>query len=219
MKPENATPPLDPDANLAALVHHTTLPHTKISLALDRMVRYIGDVASWVWLALLGIIVLNVTMRYAFGEGRIEFEELQWHLYSIGFLVGLSYVLAADEHVRIDVLHERLSLRAKCWVELYGILLLLVPFLALIIIYAVPFLLDAWNSGERSQAPGGLGQRWIVKSFLLTGFALVGVAAFSRLTRVSALLFGAPRAVKTDDPPFTSAGVQLAEEDTDHARE
>lgn len=165
---------LDPDANLAHLVHHTELPHTAISLLTDRLLRRIGDTASWVWLLLLGVIVFNVTMRYAFGEGRIELEELQWHLYSIGFLVGLSYVLAADEHVRIDVLHERMSLRAQCWIELYGILLLLLPFLLLVLVYALPF-------------------------------ALIAVAALSRLTRVSALLFGAPAPVVTSEPPFASA--------------
>ena len=33
--------------------------------------------------------MLNVTLRYVFGQGR-ELEELQWHLYALGFLLALS---------------------------------------------------------------------------------------------------------------------------------
>ena len=56
----------------------------------------------------LGIIVINVVARYVFDEGRIELEELQWHLYSVGFLFGMSYAYQADTHIRVDVLHERM---------------------------------------------------------------------------------------------------------------
>ena len=77
------------------------------------MINRIGRIVSWVWLALLIVIVTNVTLRYAFGEGRVEFEEIQWHLYSLGFLVGLSFAYTGDNHVRVDVLHERLSPRRK----------------------------------------------------------------------------------------------------------
>mgnify|MGYP006979346738 CR=1 FL=1 len=57
------------------------LPETRLSRGLDRLVRRVGDAASWLWLVLLGVVVLNVVLRYLFGEGRIEFEEIQWHLY------------------------------------------------------------------------------------------------------------------------------------------
>ena len=55
------------------------------------------------------MICTNVTLRYAFGEGRIELEEWQWHIYSVGFLLGMSYAFQADAHIRVDVLSERLS--------------------------------------------------------------------------------------------------------------
>ena len=96
------------------------LPETRLSRAIDAWLDRLGRWTSWLWLALLGVIVLNVVLRYAFGEGRIEFEEIQWHLYSTGFLLGLSYAYQADAHIRVDVLHERLSPALKAWIELYG---------------------------------------------------------------------------------------------------
>ena len=165
------------------------LPHTRVSRTLDKLIERIGEMTAWLWPILLFVIVLNVTMRYAFDQGRIEFEEIQWHLYSIGFLVALSHGLQADAHIRVDVVRGRLSPRMQAWIELYGLLLLVVPFVSLIIIYAAPFVLNSFIAGEVSSSPGGLPHRWLIKSILLIGFALLLLAALSRLTRIWVFLF------------------------------
>lgn len=145
---------------------------------------------SWVWLILLLVIVGNVFLRYALGEGRIEFEEIQWHLYSVGFLLGMSYAFQADTHIRVDVVSERLRPRTRAWIELYGLILSLFPFTALILVYATPFVIQSWSLAEVSQAPGGLPYRWLIKSVLPLGFLLLFAAGFSRLTQVWSFLFG-----------------------------
>lgn len=165
------------------------LPPTAFSLTIDGFINRIGRAISWIWVALLVVIVLNVTLRYLFGEGRVEFEEIQWHLYSMGFLIGLSYAYSGDNHIRVDVLHERLSPRRKAWVELYGILLLLLPFLALILFFSVPYVIDSFRFGEISQAPGGLPYRWLIKAMLPLGFFLLMLSTIARLTRVWSFLF------------------------------
>ncbi len=165
------------------------LPTTRVSRAIDPILIWIGQAVSWVWLLLLFIIVMNVVLRYVFGEGRIEFEEIQRHIYSVGFLLGIAYTFQADGHVRVDVLHERLPDRIKGWLELYGILLCVLPFTALILIYTVPFVTSSFALGEVSSSPGGLPYRWAIKSFLFIGFFLLLLAAVSRLTRVWVYLF------------------------------
>ena len=169
------------------------LPRTRLSGALDRLVNGVGHAISWVWGVLMLVIVANVTLRYAFGSGHVELEELQWHLYSMGFLAGLSYCVSADAHVRVDVLRERLRPRLQIWLELYGILLLLLPFVALIVWFGVPFAFEAFASGEVSQSPGGLSYRWLIKATLPLGFLLLLLSALARLLRVGSALFGAPR--------------------------
>lgn len=166
------------------------LPHTAFSRRVDPWVVKIGQWVSWLWMVLLVIIVLNVLLRYAFGEGRIEFEEIQWHLYSAGFLLGLGYAAERDAHVRVDVLHERFSPRLRAWIELYGILLMLLPFIALILVFSVPFVVSSFRLGEVSQAPGGLPYRWAIKAMLPLGFGVLLLATLSRLTRIWKLLFG-----------------------------
>ncbi len=172
---------------------HLQLPETRLSRRLDGFVRKVGDGASWLWIALLAVVVLNVVLRYVFREGRIEFEEIQWHLYATGFLVALGYAVESDDHIRVDFLRDRFSVRVQAWIELYGILLLLLPFVVLVLVYAAPFVAHSFAQGEVSAAPGGLPFRFVIKAMLIAGFGLLGVAAFSRLLRVSSLLFGFPR--------------------------
>ena len=164
-------------------------PHNAISRFIDGGLEALGRWLSYIWLVLLAVIVVNVLLRYAFSEGRIELEELQWHLYSIGFLLGLGYAYQADAHIRVDVLHERMTPRTQAWVELYGILLFLFPFIALVLIYAMPFVASSFALSEISPSPGGLPLRWLVKAFLPIGFFILLLASFSRLTRVWTFLF------------------------------
>jgi len=166
------------------------LPATRLSRVIDPLLSRIGQWASWLWLALMAIIVINVVLRYAFGEGRIEFEEIQWHLYACGFLLGLSYAYQADTHIRVDILHERMSTRTRAWIEFYGIVLFLLPFIALIIFFSVPFVSASFGLGEVSQSPGGLPYRWLIKAVLPGGFTLLLLGALSRLSRVWSFLFG-----------------------------
>mgnify|MGYP005752562689 CR=1 FL=1 len=170
-----------------------SLPETAISRPLDALVRVVGEAFSWIWAILIVLIVGNVVLRYLIGTNFVALEELQWHLYAIGFMMGLSYTLLKDGHVRVDVLAEKLPHRGRAWIELVGLLLFLGPFIYVVIADAIPFVERAWRLNETSPAPGGLPARWFLKSFIIVAFGFLGIAAFSRLTRVTAFLFGMPR--------------------------
>ena len=164
-------------------------PHTRFSRWVDGFLISLGQLTAWIWLLLLGVIVVNVTLRYFFAEGHIELEELQWHLYTLGFLSAISYAYSADAHIRVDVLREHWSLTSRAWVELYGILLLLLPFVVLVFWASVPFVIYSYETGEISEAPGGLPYRFIIKLVLPLGFALLFLAVLARLSRIVKYLF------------------------------
>ena len=176
------------------------LRETSLARTLDRIVYVVGEIFHWIWVALLAVIIINVVLRYIFSRGMIELEELQWYLYAIGWLIGLSYTFVSDGHVRVDVLHEKLSYKGKLWFELVGLLLLFLPFVFFVVIYAFPFVELSWETNERSTSANGLPARWLVKGFLLFGFVLLMLAGISRLIKVLASMFlGAPAA-----PPGTT---------------
>lgn len=187
------------NVDMEQFIHHTELPHTALSRAFDRFINIVASAAHWSWVVLMLVILVNVVLRYALGEGHIELEELQWHLYAIGWLVGLSFCYVLDDHVRVDLIHERLGLKTQAAIELFGILFLLLPFAVAVLWYAIPFVQYSFEMNEVSMAPGGLPYRWAIKAFLIVGFALLLIAMLSRLSRICALLFGFSNALKRNE--------------------
>jgi TRAP-type mannitol/chloroaromatic compound transport system permease small subunit len=174
--------------------HDMVLRETPITRIIDRSIMAVGEFFNWIWVLLVGVIIANVVLRYVFSQGMIELEELQWHLFAIGWLVGLSSTFVIDGHVRVDVLHDQLRYRTKLWLELIGLLTLFLPFVIFSLIYAIPFVELSWVTNERSTSANGLPARWIVKGFLLFSLALLNLAAISRLIKVIAsMLHGSPQ--------------------------
>jgi TRAP-type mannitol/chloroaromatic compound transport system permease small subunit len=182
-------PGAQPDALLSSRDHIPRLPETPFSRAVDPLIEWLGRVSSVLWPILVAVITVNVLMRYVLGRGLVEFEEIQWHLYAVGFLIAQAWCVQNDGHVRIDVFAEHFRTRTKCWVELFGMLVWLLPFVLLVVWFSVPFVAYSFRIGEISEAPGGLPYRFAVKAFLFVGFVLLAIATVSRLTRVLAALF------------------------------
>ena len=166
------------------------LPETRASRIIDSSVRAVGLAAGWIWVILLCVIVTNVALRYLFGEGRVEFEEIQWHLNSVAFLNAIAYAYSVDAHIRIDVVASRLKPRTQVWIELYGTVLLLIPFIVMLFIFSLPFVSHSWAVGETSQSPGGLPFRWFLKAVLPIAFLLLMLAIVARVSRLWAFLSG-----------------------------
>lgn len=185
---------IDLDAVEAASArgHALDFPRNAISNAIDRFVRGLAAVFNWIWLVLIVLIVANVLLRYVVGTNYIALEELQWHLYAVGFLLGLGYAVDLDAHVRVDVVAEHWPNRRRAWIEFFGILLFLVPFIYVVVAYALPFVTRAYAINEVSAAPGGLPYRWAIKAFIIIAFAYLGLATLSRFLRVCTDLFGRP---------------------------
>ncbi len=155
---------------------------------IDRWVIRIGQVISWVYALLIAVIITQVLLRKGFSNGQIVLEELQWHLYAIGFMFGLSYSQAKDSHVRVDLFYNQFSPTVKHIVEILGMVLFVLPLIFIVVYHSLDFVYDAWRIGERSDAPAGLPYRWLIKSVIPAAFMLLGVAVLSRIYREAYLL-------------------------------
>ncbi len=173
--------------------HALDFPRTAISDGIEAGIEFIGGILNWIWIVLVLIIVVNVVGRYALGVNYIWVEEVQWHMYAVGFMLGIGYAVKHDGHVRVDVLAMTLSARTRAWIELIGILFLIAPVVFVILTYAIPFVETSWERGEQSAAPGGLTNRWAIKAVIVIAFVFLGLAALARLLRICAYLFGFPR--------------------------
>lgn len=174
--------------------HGLDFPRTWLSDMIEAMLGSISFVLNTIWIVLVVIIVSNVVMRYALGVNYIWIEEVQWHMYAVGFMFGIGYALMHDSHVRVDVLAANFRPTVRAWIELLSIVCIILPMCYLIISYGIPFVEASYNRGERSSAPGGLANRWMIKGVIVLAFAYIALAAFARLLRVMAFLFNFPRA-------------------------
>lgn len=156
----------------------------RFSDILDGVIRAIGHCVMWTNVVLIVVIILQVVLRYGFSRGLVVLEELQWHLYAIGIMFGASYAQILDSHIRVDIIHARLSSKWRMRWDLFGIVFLLLPFIVIIFLQSLDFVDDSWRRDERSDAPLGLPWRWAIKSVIPISFALLGVATISRAVRI-----------------------------------
>jgi len=154
-----------------------------VSGALTRFVMGAGHVVMYVNGILVLVIVIQVLLRYAFGRGLVTLEELEWHLWAVAFLFGLSYCVANDSNIRMDLLYRKLSARSREWMDTFGILFLVLPFVIVIFAHGFDFAHHSWVLSESSEAPLGLPCRWVIKSFVPISMIMLGLAAVARLIR------------------------------------
>lgn len=151
--------------------------------AIDTFIDRVGSVICWLNSILVLNIVVQVFMRYALGEGKIWLEELEWHFYAILLLVGLSYCLVSDTHVRLDIFHRKFSEAKKEYIDLFGMIFLVLPLFTILVIHGLGFMATAWHVNESSPHPLGLPYWWIIKAFIPATMFLVVLAALSRIVR------------------------------------
>jgi len=144
----------------------------------------IGHVAMWANCILILVIILQVILRYGFGNGLVTLEELQWHLYAVGIMFGASYAMTLDSHIRVDIIHARLSKKWQDRWDLFGIIFLLLPFIIIIFHQSLDFVHESWRVSERSDAPMGLPFRWLIKSVIPASFGLLIISVISRALRI-----------------------------------
>ena len=134
-----------------------------------------GKWLSWLVPALVLLVSYDVIMRYFFQSGSIAIQELEWHLFSLIFLLGAAYTLKHDDHVRLDLVYRSrfMSDYRRAWINLVCSLLFLIPFCILIIKSSWPFVSQAYQFAEGSPDPGGLPYRWVLKAAIPLGFFLL----------------------------------------------
>lgn len=188
------------------MTEQPSLPSVPLADALDRFIRKIGTLFAWAYLLLILVIMTQVILRKGFSHGLIALEELEWHLYGTAVMVGLAYAQINNAHVRVDIFHANFSQRTKHWVEILGILCLVLPFITIIFLHSLEFVADSWRINESSSAPSGLPWRWLIKSVMPISLALLAVSMLSRLYREAVLLLRSYGLLAADDTPSVEGG-------------
>ena len=165
----------------------------KSLLALSRMIDALNERLSFVanWLVLLACLISagNAFSRYAFSISSNAWLEIQWYMFAAMVMLGTSFTLKKNEHVRVDIVFSNLATRRQIGVDIFGGILFLMPATLIMAYLSWPIFHNSWVENEISSNAGGL-VRWPVKIFLPLGFALLSLQGISELIKRFAMLTG-----------------------------
>ncbi|MEJ6694127.1 MAG: TRAP transporter small permease subunit, partial [Saprospiraceae bacterium] len=80
---------------------------------IESIIRWTGEKSSYINVFLVMIICIDVFMRYILNTTQTWVIELEWHLFALIFLLGASYTLQEDQHVRVDLFYADRSIKSK----------------------------------------------------------------------------------------------------------
>jgi TRAP-type mannitol/chloroaromatic compound transport system permease small subunit len=184
----------------------------RLSRAIDGLGRRTGIIANWFVLLAALVCAFDALLRYSLstvvwldrmlssgGGGRLSWlieiyrehsnslRDLQLVLFAGMVMLGASWTLKVNEHVRVDLFYASVNDRKRIWIDLTGAIFFLMPMCALLIYFSWPWFLESWTGNELSQNAGGL-PRWPAKIFLPLGFALLMLQGVSEIIKCVAAL-------------------------------
>ena len=160
-----------------------------ISAFIDVVNKQLSKIASWLVLICCLISAGNAFSRYLINMSSNAWLEIQWYMFAGMFMLGASYTLCRNEHVRVDIVYSHLSTRKQIWIDLFGGIFFLLPAAIILAWMSWPVFYTSWTEHEMSGNAGGL-IRWPVKIFLPLGFALLTAQGVSEVIKRIAMLTG-----------------------------
>ena len=145
----------------------------KVERFFDKVGNVVGYVCIFVMFLMIADVFFNVTARYFFKYGNVGLQELEWHFFSVIILLGMSYALKDDTHVRVDIFYEKMSVKKRALINMAGVILFILPLALLVAWLSWDYVVEAYESGEGSADPGGLPYRWAIKAFIPFSFWLL----------------------------------------------
>lgn len=161
---------------------------SKLSAVIDRVNQLLGKAASIMILLSCVVSAANALLRYGLDISNNWPLELQWYLFAAAVMLGASYTLRRNEHVRVDLFYSRLSDRGRLWLDLFGLVFFLMP-------ACVLFAWLSWTTlfypsllvMEHSLNSGGLA-RYPIKFVVPFGFFMLSLQGLSEIIkRIGAL--------------------------------
>ncbi|KRD13478.1 MULTISPECIES: TRAP transporter small permease subunit [Acidovorax] len=161
----------------------------KLALGMDWISSQLSKIATWTVLAAALISAGNAFIRYGLDLSSNAWLEIQWYLFAATVMLGAPFVLYMNEHVRVDIIYGKLRGNKQVYVDIAGLVVFLLPAMALIAYLSWPLFTRALFSGEMSNNAGGL-IRWPAIMLMPVGFSLMFLQGLAEITKRVAYLRG-----------------------------
>ncbi len=125
-----------------------------------------GKVGSYLILLLILLISSSVLLRYCFSIGFTWLQDFYIWVHAILLMLGMSYTLNKNDHVRIDLFYRKFSLNKKRNIDLFGSIIFGLPLCYFLIFDGYEYFIRSFLISENSKETGGLPNLFILKFFI-----------------------------------------------------
>lgn len=150
----------------------------------DALLELTGRLISWISIFLIALVLIDVLLRYLFQFSPLYIQEMEWHLFSVLFLLPTAWTARRDQHVRVDVLYQHMGEKYRKWVDALGYLFFAFPFSMTICLVSIPWVQQAWEFHEASPDPGGLPARYILKACIPVAYGILSIHSLFSFFRI-----------------------------------
>ena len=165
----------------------------RIADEIDRITAAVGRIATWCSLYVVIAEFAVVVFRYALGLGSIRLQESVLYAHAGLFMLAAAWTLQVDGHVRVDIFYARGTERARAAIDLFGAIVFLLPFAAVLFALTLPYVERSWRIFETSPQPSGLPLVYLLKTVILVFAALIGLQGVAQAIRAALILSVSPR--------------------------
>ena len=158
--------------------------------AIDWLNDRVGRVVSWLTLATVLICSAVVALRYAAGTGFVWMQELYVWTHALVFMLAAGYAFLRNAHVRVDIFYAAAKPRTKAWIDLFGVLFLLLPWLAVVVWAGWSYVSYSWAIREASVQNNGMPGVFIMKSAIIAFALLLGLQGLAWIGRCILVIRG-----------------------------
>lgn len=161
-----------------------------LSTGIDRLNQLLGKTAGIMIFLSCIISAVNALLRYSLDISNNWPLELQWYLFAAAVMLAASYTLKRNEHVRVDLIYSQLSDRGRIYVDLFGLIVFLMPACMLFTWLSWTTLFyPSWLVFEHSPNAGGL-IRYPIKFIVPFGFFMLSLQGVSEIIKRIGMLKG-----------------------------
>jgi TRAP-type mannitol/chloroaromatic compound transport system permease small subunit len=127
-------------------------------------------------------------MRYVFGAGSIWLTETIIYGHAAVLMLAAAWTLREGGHVRVDIVYADAGPRRRALVDLCGALFLLLPFMLVLLWFALPYVGRSWSIMETSRETSGLPGVYLLKTLIPLFAVLMALQGISQAIRAAYVL-------------------------------
>lgn len=140
---------------------------------IDSLSAWVGKAFGWCIMVLTFATCFEVFSRYVLNSPTSWAFDMSVQMYGALFMMAGAYTLSRNGHVRGDVIHRLLPLRAQAGIDLTLYILFLLPGVFALIWYGYDFAADSWRYKEVSWSSPARVQIYFFKTLIPVAGVLV----------------------------------------------